>query len=725
MIRYRITAPLWAATLSVSGFVMTADPALAQNKTSIPPVAASRPLSLPKIVQKTLPNGMRLVVLEDHKQPALWVRLALPAGAVRDPQDKIGLATMVSGLLDKGTARRTEDQIADTVDGLGARLGASADDDYLIISASGLSSYSDTLLELVADVTLNPAFPPADIERYKARTLSAIQAALGQPGTVASAVLARTVFGAHPYGHFSLGTPRTLNAITQADLKAFHKTYFAPNVATLFLVGDINPRTAEEKARQLFGAWEKRDVPPAPAALARVTNEGNKPRITIIDRPGSPQTEIRVGALVEGYATPKRIPGSVATAVLGLGQFESRLTREIRVTRGLTYGIGSGFTRNRDAGQFSISTATKSASTGEVVRLALAEVDRLRQTPPPPEELADRKTYLNGSFAVNTATPDGLLPPLINSVLYGEGPKDLTERTRRVNAVKPEDVQAIFKELPAGGASQIVLVGDAQAIRPQVESLGSVTVVPQAQLDLTIPTLMAPQQAPPASSSPTGADPAAKVLLVQAVKAHGGDAFLQVRSLSFKGKGKLNQGGAELAVSAATLQTASPDRSRLTMDTDFGPIIVGSAGGTAQGWLSIGGGIQDQPTEKDNIDPLYLLAEAGRGTAGFQVGSLPATEPEVKTEEGKPLKGFTITSPKGKVNRVYMEPDTGLVRRVDYASAMGPASMRFSSFKATQGVTLPGTFRLIFNGQEVATLTFESVEINPVLADTLFARPKG
>ncbi len=300
--------------------------AQAQGASPIPPLAAPQSVRLPKITEKTLANGMRLVVLEDHRQPAVWMRLALPAGSVRDPKGKTGTAEAVAALLVKGTATRNEAQIADTVDGLGATLGADADADFITVSANGLSAYTDTLMGLLADVTVRPTFPTQETALYKTQAIGGIRSALASADTLASAALAREVYGAHPYGNFATGMAETINSLTPADLKTFHDAYFAPNVATLFVVGDLSAGDAEKKALAAFAGWSQKTVAPAPAAPIRLQGAtGSKPRIVIIDRPGAAQTSVQIGTLSTGYNDPDRIPAQIATLVLGAGQFEGRL----------------------------------------------------------------------------------------------------------------------------------------------------------------------------------------------------------------------------------------------------------------------------------------------------------------------------------------------------------------------------------------------------------------
>ncbi len=729
-----------------------AAPAAAAVRRVLPPdLGPARPLRLPAIRQITLANGLRVVVLEDHARPALWMRLAVSsAGAIRDPQDKVGLAAMTAGLLDQGTTTRTESQIADTIDNLGATLSASADDDYLLVAANGLSAHKDTLFDLLADVTLRPTFPDPELERYRTRTLSSLQAALGEPGTLATAAVNRLVFGSHPYGNFSLGTPATLATITRADVVRFHQENFAPQNATLFLVGDITAAEAEQKAKTAFGGWPRKSVPQI-AVPAPPTSEGTPamPRITIVDRPGAAQTEIRVGVLTPGYKDPNRVAATVAMTVLGLGQFEGRLTREIRVKRGLTYGASSGVERKARAGIFTISTFTKNASTGEVVKIALAEASKLARELTPPAELQARKSFLNGSFAVSVATPDGVLARLVPAVLLGNGPADLTERTKRVEAVTPTQIRQVMQGLAPTRQAEIVLVGDRQAIEKQVAGLGVVRVVVASDVDLVSPTLLrtTAQQTPPvtaaASAPATPEELAAGRALVQAtLKAHGGDAFLNIKTLIARGKGELTPpgqaaGGFKLPAESATLTSVAPDKTRIELKTAFGVIVLASPGGNKAGWLDAGpiaGGVRDLPAAFNVgiLDFSSLLRAAVQGNLPARPIPAPSGKPVLSDGDNKPLKGVAVTRAVGTPPvQLYVEETTNLLRRVAVDAPGGPAGagggglvILLGNYKSVEGgLLLPGSVRLLTNGVDTLGFTFDTFSVNQPVDDALFQRP--
>ena len=693
------------------------------QKVAPPPLGKPRPLVLPKSYTATLDNGLRLVVLEDHSQPAVWIRLAVPGGSVRDG-GKAGLASMTAALLKQGTKTRTSEQISRTLDTLGASVGASTDADYLTVSASGLSSQSQTLFALVADVTVNPTFPDTEVDRYKARLIPQLGAALADAATVANASLARVVYGAHPYGNPAQGTPQSVGAINAGDLRDFHNTYFAPNASTLFVQGDITPAQAQALARQAFAGWTRRDVPAAPSAPTAMAATSGKPQVVIIDRPGAAQTEVRIGALAGSYRDPQRIASQAATAVLGVGQFSGRLMQEIRVKRGLTYGAGSNFSRNKDAGEFYITTFTKTASTGEVVGLALGELEKLRQAPVSAEELRERKNLFTGSYSMTVASPTALLTRLQTAILYGNGPDDLTQYIGRMDAVTPADVQGVLSGLRLDQAS-IVLVGDAQAIAPQVEQYGTVTIIPATSLDLLSPTLRGAQTASPAAATaPAGASTAdGKALLAATVKAHGGDAFVNLQSLKAKGKGELSPPGQGLKVSVTglTLYAVSPDKARLDLETaDLGAITIASPGEGSKLWFSTGfGGVQDLPFAGNLGDPTAVLRAAVKNNYAVTTAPVGATLPNAAS-----LQAFTVTDGKGVATTFFTDSKTNLVSRV--TSKQGPASLEFvlSDYKTVDGVVTPSHLVTNLNGQELINVTLSGFEINKPVAGTLFVRPK-
>ncbi|MBC8141143.1 MAG: insulinase family protein [Armatimonadetes bacterium] len=704
---------------------------------NLPSLAPAKPVNLPPIVERTLPNGLRIVLLEDHLQPSLSVRLAIPAGSVRDSREKVGLAGATAELLDKGTTTRTETQIADTIDALGASLSASADSDYLFVSASGLSSYANTLFELMADITLRPTFPADEWERLRTRTLSGITADLGSPESVAGSVLSRRVFGSHPYGNYDSGTPETLAVITPTDFRNFHTQYFVPNGSVLFLVGDISAAEATVLASKYFAGWQSRNTLPAPKPPVPVAQTKN--RVTIINKPGTEQTQIRIGSMIGSYADPDRTVVNVGNAVLGGGGFEGRLVKEIRVKRGLTYGANSGFSRSKDAGIFTISTFTKPASTGETVEIALAEAAKLAKDGPTETELGERKTYLSGSFAVGVATAQGVLGRIVPAILYGTGAGEVEEYVGKVEATTPDSVRdALAKALPQNGVGyEIVAVGDAKAIQPQLAKFGDVTVIESDDLDLNAPDLTKPQAAAPKTATPDTAaafgesDEARSVgakLLADAIAAHGGAAFTGIKTLIITGKGEFiappQAGNLLIPLDSLTLTTASGGRSRLAAASGFGDLLFVARGEGKGGFVvTPGGQPQELPAGRiPNVEPTAFLraaVEKKYAVAGIMDDTVE------KGSDGKTLIPLDIRSDKGDVTRVYLEEGTKRVRKIVAKGQGGkPAVVLLSNYtKPVSGVLLPGSVQIQQDGADVFRLTFDKIVVNAPVADALFEKP--
>ena len=238
-------------------------PASAQQwPTEFPP----RPLpahdvSFPPYEVRTLPNGLQVVVVLHHEQPAVSMRLLIRAGGSSDPKDKLGLARLVASLLDQGTTTRSAQELADAIDFIGGAMGTGAGTDLSYLNMVVMKDSFDVGLRMLSDMARHPAFAPQEIDRQRQQMLSGLQVSLEDPDYVANAVFDRLVYGFHPYGMPQTGTPASISGITRDDLVAFHQRYFTPNNAILAIVGDVTADEAFDEAKSVFGDWERRDVP--------------------------------------------------------------------------------------------------------------------------------------------------------------------------------------------------------------------------------------------------------------------------------------------------------------------------------------------------------------------------------------------------------------------------------------------------------------------------------
>ncbi len=404
-----------------------------------------RPLAAPSVKfppyeLRTLPNGLQVVVVLHHEQPAVSIRLLVRSGSALDPRDRLGLADLTASLLDQGTTTKSATELNDEIDFLGGEMGAGAGTDLSFVRVVVMKDSFETGLRLLSDVTRHPAFDPAEIERQRQQMASNLQVSLESPEYVAGAIFDRLVYGFHPYGLPASGTPQTIAAITRDDITAYHRRNFVPNNSILAVVGDLTAQEAFNGVQRVLGDWERRDMPPqtltAPPDPTR--------RVIVVNKPGSVQTEIRVGHLGVKRNTSDYMSLNLALRILG-GEGANRLHQVLRTERSLTYGAEASFDTLKQSGDFEASTNTRSEATGEVIRLIVDEFWRMQREPVGERELSDAKAYLTGSFPLTIETPDAIATQVLN-VLFYDLPVDELESFRdRVNAVTSDDVRRVSR----------------------------------------------------------------------------------------------------------------------------------------------------------------------------------------------------------------------------------------------------------------------------------------
>lgn len=459
-------------------------PLLAQQVTP-PPPAAPRDPKLPVPVEKTLTNGLRVIVIPKHDIPLVAARLLVKAGGSTDPKGKAGLAQLAASVLTQGTKTKSAEQIARGVEALGATLSADARWDSSVIDTSVMSSNLPKALDFVADVARNATFAKSEFERERDQTLDSLQVDLGEPRLLASAAMSRLIFGEGPYGSRLDGTPATIKNIKREDLVAFHRLYFIPQNSILVLAGDVKADAALALAEKSFGTWPRGKTEVAAAAHRK--NEA-APRVVVIDMPDAGQAAVYVGRPGIRRTDPAYMQALVANAVLG-GGYSSRLNQEIRIKRGLSYGAGSSFDPRVEVGPFTASTQTKNESAAEVANILVAEVGKLSTADVPDTELTPRKASLIGEFAQSLETTSGIVDATSSLARYGLPLSDINRYISGVQAVTGEELRK-FANTNLGTQVNVVVAGDAkQFLEPLQKQFGEVDVIPVADLDLNSPTL--------------------------------------------------------------------------------------------------------------------------------------------------------------------------------------------------------------------------------------------
>jgi zinc protease len=452
---------------------------------SPPPPAAPPETHFAQPKETKLDNGLRVIVAQRPGLPLLAAQFVLNSGAEADAPNLAGTASMTGALLTKGTESMSAPQIADAIESLGGDISSGAGWDESSASVIVMSKNAEPALTILADVILHPAFKQEEIDRLRKQRLDGLRVAMEQPGSVANYVTERVVFGAGEYGHAAGGTIESLEKMRRDDVVDFYKNHYASENAALILVGDITLEQGKDYAQKFFGQWKS--VRPATKSAAK-TGAEQKPQNVVIDMPQAGQAAVTASKPAINRASPDYYSGLVANAALGNG-FNSRLNREIRIKRGLSYGARSSLDARRETGPFTASTQTKNESAAEVASLLIGEMKRLVTEPVQGEELKSRQAVLTGNYARSLETNEGFAERLASLAAYNLPLERLNEFIPKINAVATKEVTAFAEKY--FGTPSLVIAGKAPAFLDALKKdFPSIKVIAQKDLDLNSPELV-------------------------------------------------------------------------------------------------------------------------------------------------------------------------------------------------------------------------------------------
>lgn len=437
------------------------------DRTVPPRLGPPKSLSLPPVVTRTLPNGLRVLIVEHHELPVADFILVTATGVEADPPTRAGIATLLMSMLDEGTTSRSALQIADQEAFLGIELSTSSGWDASRVSLHAPTAQMDSALALMADVTLRPSFPAADLERLRAERLTELIQLRDRGPGVADVAFPSIIYGAdHPYGRPMLGTEASVSAITRADLEQFYRTYFRPNNSTLIVVGDVRPDDVMRRIGAAFGSWERADVPQPTIAAARIPGTT---AVYLIDKPGAAQSSVRIGSVGAPRSTKDYFGLLLANTILG-GSFTSRLNQNLRETKGYTYGAGSRFDMRRAAGPFTARAEIVAEKTDSALIEFMKELRAIRDTVPA-AELAKAKTYLQLQMPGSFETTSQIANQLVPIALYDLPLDYYNGYAQQIERLTQADVQRVAREYIDPTRLAIVIVGDRASIEGGVRAL--------------------------------------------------------------------------------------------------------------------------------------------------------------------------------------------------------------------------------------------------------------
>jgi zinc protease len=483
--RALLLLPLWLAACATAGDVrrppMLADAGTAEaprlpgeevleRQPVIPPLSA---FAAPVPSRTVLPGGLQVLVVERPGAPVQALSLVVLGGSASDPAGKPGLASVTAAMLEAGSARKSQAQIAALADALGAELKASARTDGLTLSISAQPTRLEAMAQLLADVALKPNFDPAEWRKVQAQRVAQLQEQLAEPRQAAANAFAAALYGDGPLGHTAGGTPASVQALTLDEVKRRWASA-GPGSSALIAVGAASPAQVVALATRLFGGWKG---PPTPSRPPPAQALATRPRLVLVEFPGRPQTMLQVGQPAVPMISPDSLPLRLMNSVLG-GAFTSRLNASLREKHGYTYGAGSAFSFGRGPGPFTAATAVKSQVTGEALRELLSELTRVVEQPLDEAELSKGKALLAYGL-VEQLQKSELTAALVSELFTSGAPLDtLQQFVPRLQALTVAEVQAATRRTLDPATMTITLVGD-PGVLGQLEAAGLALPAPQ------------------------------------------------------------------------------------------------------------------------------------------------------------------------------------------------------------------------------------------------------
>jgi zinc protease len=441
-------------------------PLLSSLISAAPPIPEAPKWRAPTPVSSKTEGGMVVAVLPQRGLPLVHLVIAAEAGSDRDPPEHLGIASAVAAMLEEGGAgKRSGAEVIAALDDLGAELRIECGEDGAMFALTVLEPKLPAALSILADLLMRPRFDGAAWSTTRQRLIAQILHDRDDPAQIAKTVFSRVLFGAHPYGHPPLGTPASLEALRPDDLKAFHAAHYGPRTTSLMMVGQIEPARATQLVAEAFRGWHA-DVapPPAPPVAPR-----SPPKLVLVDRPGAPQTELRVGYVGFARDTPDYPALMVLQTVLG-GTFTSRLNQNLREKHGYTYGVTARFDLFRAPGRFVIGTAVKTEVTVEALKEIFDELSSIRSGLS--EEEIKKGKAMAASAIVEALSEGSQAALLYADLMIDRVPLDFYSRLPdAMDKLTPAGITQVAERAFLPDQAWVVMVGDKKTLEPKLKAL--------------------------------------------------------------------------------------------------------------------------------------------------------------------------------------------------------------------------------------------------------------
>jgi zinc protease len=438
-----------------------------------PASAAADGVKVPAFERAQLDNGAVLLLMERHDVPMIAFTALLKGGALSDPAERLGMSSLLAGMLEKGAGERDAVRFAETVASVGGAIHTSADTEAIAVNGSFLARDQKLMVELLADLLQRPRLEPAQFETLRARQIEFLRAAKGSDLAALTPIYGvASLYGEHPYGRPVDGSEASLAQIQHAELLDHYKRHVGADRLILAVAGDFKSRQMKQLLSRALSGWGKAQAPlaRAPQAMPRPAR-----RVVLIDAPDSVQSYFWAGSPGVPKADPRRAALDVANTLFG-GRFTSMLNSELRVRTGLSYGASSRFERLSRTGHWSMSSFTRTGTTIEAIDLALATLDKLHAAELDPSLLASGKRYVQGQFPLTLETSAQWAYQLASLEHYGLDRGYIERYSSALGQVSAERARQVIGEVfPTSQALVLVVIGNAQAIREGLRKYGPLT----------------------------------------------------------------------------------------------------------------------------------------------------------------------------------------------------------------------------------------------------------
>ncbi len=671
-------------------------------------------IKVPEVTRLELANGMLVYLVEDHELPVITVSALVRTGNRWEALEKAGVASITGAAMRSGgSASHNGDQLDEELDRLGASVETSIGEDAGDASVSVLKEDIDTGIGILADILQHPAFPEDKIELAKIQEREEVARRNDDPGEIASREFERVLFGKDSaYGH--IPEYATIDAITRADLVAFHKQFFQPENVILGVWGDFKTEEMRAKIEKALGGWARGgQARPAVPELERGARK--RAGIYAIEKDDVNQSTVYMGFVGGQRNDPDYFAISVANVILGSG-FSSRLLNHVRTDQGLAYEVGSTWRAGWDRpGEFFAVGGTKSETTVKMVNSIRSEIAKMPEGVTD-DELAKAKDQILKGFAFEFDSTGKIVGRMMRYEYFGYPRDYLQTYQANIQKVTTADVARVAKQYLKTDELAILVLGKSKDFDQPLASLGKVTAI-----DIAIPK---PKQE--ALAAPTGDSVAiGKALLERSREAMGGAALLEVKDYTIVGSMALSMPQGEMSMKMeATQNLTGKMLTKLAMP--IGEMVQGYDGKVF--WMKSPQGVQEMPSSEipeveGNLfrDTIWLLQNIENGALTVQ--SLGPAD-----VGGAAVEGIAVSDPARKLMvKLYVDAKTGLLLKKVYTSSMmGPPSEMeefYSDYRETQGVKMP--FKAVVNsgGKKRAEQTITEVKINPGVAEAAYKKP--